>query len=138
MNANVVVFESGRSICPAQMPAELDPRRALSYPVSAPDLLGADRRTPCAAGYDARSHGWRWSGMAKRRDPNLVPDQGVECFEVRVVRSIDVDAQVVDEVEVTVPKGSDYPSLGEVLGSVEVAKLKIVGLYEDEDDEGED
>jgi hypothetical protein len=68
--------------------------------------------------------------MARRR-LKLVPEDGVECFEVRIVLFYDAEGVPCIAHEVSVPDGDEnsYPRSYEVLGVIEDAKPEIRQNY---------
>lgn len=80
--------------------------------------------------------------MDKNKRPRrkkLVERGGLEVFEIRLVQWISKDGKFWTSPEITTPDPTDgRPALVEVLGAMELGKLSILDLYEEEDEDEED
>jgi hypothetical protein len=76
--------------------------------------------------------------MKRRRQ--LVRKGGIEIFELRIVQWLNGAGEVITSVEATLPEGQvpegevdDLPSLGDLMGALELAKYQVFRWYEPPD-----
>lgn len=68
----------------------------------------------------------------KRLRRRLVPEGGIECFEVRIVHYFDRKGDCYTDAEVSVLPGLDPPYLHEVIGVMEMGRDIIKERWERE------